>query len=447
MKLEVEVEAHPKFQILYDPPAGTYIAICIGGRGGMKTYEVSKLAAVKATSSRKRIVVLRDEHSLIKESILNEIWNRYETANTESRILDRLFDKNETELKDRRTGKTLIYTKGFRATSNAKVANLKGPSDIDIAIMEEMEDLREESKFNTFIDGLRKEGCLIIVILNTPDVGHFLIKQYFNTIPVEGHDGYFRIEPKTIPGFVCIQTDYSDNEHLPAHIVDRYESYGDPASSMYNLHYYLTAIKGYASSGRKGQILKKVKPITLAEYMAIPVPEIYGQDFGTAKPAALIGVKFVGNKSYAREINYLPMNKVELGILYCTLGFGPNDKIVADYADKKAIDALDYGFTEEDCDLETLRKYPQLRRGFYMVRCVKGADSVKNGLDDMDAMELFAVEESTNLWNEIRLGVWEINKYGEYTDQPKPGNDHLRDGWMYVIGDRKRGDYGIERTN
>lgn len=199
MELEVEVEAHPKFQILYDPPPGTYIAICIGGRGGMKTYEVSKLAAVKATAERKRIVVLRDEHSLIKESILNEIWNRYETANTDDRILDRLFDKNETELKDRKTGKTLIYTKGFRATSNAKVANLKGPSDIDIAIMEEMEDLREESKFNTFIDGLRKEGCLIIVILNTPDVGHFLIKQYFNTIPVEGHDGYFRVEPKTMP--------------------------------------------------------------------------------------------------------------------------------------------------------------------------------------------------------------------------------------------------------
>lgn len=447
MQIDVEVEAHEKFKILYDPPPGTYIAICIGGRGGMKTYEVSKLAAVKATANRKRIVVLRDEHSLIKESILNEIWKRYDTANTEDHILDIFFDKNETELKEKKTGNTLIYTKGFRATSNAKVANLKGPSDIDIAIMEEMEDLRDENKFNTFIDGLRKEGCLIVVILNTPDVSHFLIRQFFNTIPVDGHDGYFHVTPKNLPGFICIQTDYTDNEHLPAHIIERYESRGDPAHPMYNLHYYLTAIKGYASSGRKGQILKKVKPITLSDYMAIPGPEIYGQDFGTAKPAALIGVKFVGNRSYAREINYLPMNKVELGILYCTLELGPNDKIVADNADKKTIDALDYGFTEEDCDLETLTKYPQLRRGFFMVRCVKGTDSLKNGLDDMDAMELFAVEESTNLWSEIRLGVWETNKYGEFTNDPKPGNDHLRDGWMYVIGDRKRGEYFIKKHN
>lgn len=445
--IEVEVEVHDKFKILYDPPEGTWIAICIGGRGGMKTYEVSKLAAVKSTSEKKRCVVLRDEHSLIKESILNEIWERYETANGEWRILDRLFDKNETELKDKKSGKTLIYTKGFRASANKKQANLKGPSDIDIAIMEEMEDLTDGEKFNTFIDGLRKEGCLIIVILNTPDVSHFLIQRFFNTTPVPDHDGYFEIYPKSVPGFICIQTSFEDNKHLPAHIVDRYKSYGDPSSPFYNLHYYLTAIKGYASSGRKGQILKKVKPITLKEYMEIDVPEIYGQDFGTAKPAALIGVKFVGNKSYAREINYEPMNKVELGILYCTLGFGPNDKIVADYADKKTIDALDDGFTLDDCDAETLAKYPQLRRGFFMVRCVKGPDSVKNGLDDMDSMELYAVEESTNLWNEIRVGVWEQNKYGEFTNQPKPGNDHLRDGWMYVIGDRKRGEYEVTRAN
>lgn len=446
MEFEVEVEAHEDFQILYDPPAGTYIIICIGGRGGMKTYEVSKFAAVKATTQKKRIVVLRDEHSLIKESILNEIWDRYDTAN-ENNVLDRLFDKNETELKDKRTGKTLIYTKGFRASSNNKSANLKGSSDIDIAILEEMEDLRDENKFNTFIDGLRKEGCLIVVILNTPDISHFIIRQFFNTKAVEDHDGYFEISPKMLPGFICIQTDYTKNKHLPQHIIDRYESRGDPSSPMYNEHYYLTAIKGLASTGRKGQILKKVKPITLADYMAIDTTEVYGQDFGTAKPAALIGVKFVGNKSYARQINYLPMNKVELGILYCKLGFDENDKIVADYADKKAIDALDYGFTEEDCSPEILQQWPQLRRGFFMVRCVKGADSVRNGLDDMDSMELYACEESLDLWEEIRKGVWCQNKYEEFTNDPEPGNDHLRDGWMYVIGDRKRGENYIERAN
>jgi len=410
----------------------------------MKTYEVSKFIAYSATIKKKRCVVLRDEHSLIKESILNEIWDRYDTAN-EYGALDREYIKNDTELKDKKTGKTLVYTKGFRASSNSKKANLKGPSDIDIAVMEEIEDLRDEDKFNTFVDGLRKEGCLIILILNTPDIGHFILKNYFNTQLVE--DGFYQIIPKELPGFLCIQTSFEDNPHLPQHIVDRYNGYGDPNHHLFNKFHYLTSIRGYASTGRKGQILKKVKPIKLADYMALPFKEYYGQDFGTAKPAALVGVKFDGNKSYAREINYEPMNKLQLGILYCQLGFGSQDLIVADNADKQAIDTLDFGFTENDADAETLKLYPQLKRGFYIIRCVKGEDSVRNGLDTMDSMELYAVEESKNLWHEINTRIWAKDKNGDYTNTPMPGFDHLQDGWMYVINDRNRGEYYLTKSN
>lgn len=438
------VKAQPEFKILYDLPTGTNTICCIGGRGGKKTYEVSKWAAFSATFLKKRIVVLRDEKELIKESILNEIWERYDKANASGRLTAE-FIKNDTELKDRKTGKTLIYTKGFRASNNAKAANLKGPSDIDIALIEECEDIRDPEKFNTFIDGLRKDGCVIVFLLNTPDINHFLIKRYFNLEQVE--DGYYKIIPKEIPGFICIQTGYENNPFLPQHIVDRYNGYGDPTHHLYNRHYYLTSIKGYASAGRKGQIHTKIKPIKLADYMALPFKETYGQDFGTAKPAALVGVKFDGNRSWCRVINYLPMNVKSLGILYSQLGFGPNDKIVADYADKKAIDTLDNGFTTDDVDEETLKQYPQMSRGFFMERCIKGPDSITNTIDTMDGMELYAVEEDQDLWNEILMRVYNQNKSGEYTNEPAPGNDHALDSWGYVIMDRKKGDYGISRSN
>jgi phage terminase large subunit len=442
--MAIIVRPQPEFNILYDLPPGTNTVCCIGGRGGKKTYEVSKWGAYSATILRKRIVVLRDEKELIKESILNEIWERYETAN-KSGALDAHFVKNDTELRDRKTGKTLIYTKGFRASSNAKGANLKGPSDIDIAIIEELEDIRDPEKFNTFVDGLRKEGCIIVFMLNTPDIQHFIIKRYFNLHQVE--DGYYRLEPKVLPGFVCIQTSFENNQFLPQHIIDNYNGYGDPNHHLYNKHYFMTAIKGYASAGRKGQIHTKIKPIKLSEYMALPFKETYGQDFGTAAPAALVGVKFDGNRSWCRLINYLPMNVKSLGVLYCQLGFGNNDKIVADYADKKAIDTLDDGFTEQTCDYETLQQYPRLRQGFFMERCVKGTDSVTNGIDTMDGMELYAVEEHQELWDEILQRIYNQNKSGEYTNEPKPGFDHAMDAWMYVIMDRKKGDYGVTRTN
>jgi len=90
----------------------------------MKTYSVSQWVAYSATIKQKRCVVVRDEKALIKESILNEIWARYDTANGNG-ILDQYYDKNETELKEKKTGKTLVYTKGFRASDNKKRANLK----------------------------------------------------------------------------------------------------------------------------------------------------------------------------------------------------------------------------------------------------------------------------------------------------------------------------------
>jgi phage terminase large subunit len=438
----VEVHKLPQFDILYNLPEGTNIVVAIGGRGGAKTYEVSKFIAYSSTIKKKRCVVLRDEKELIRESILNEIWERYDTANING-ALDAHYSKNDTELKDKATGKTLIYTKGFRASNNQKKANLKGPSDIDIAVVEEAEDIRDVDKFNTFVDGLRKEGCLIIVILNTPDINHWLVKRYFNLTQVE--DGYFEISPKVIPGFVCILTDFTKNPFLPQHIINNYNAYGDPNSHLYNKYYYMTAIKGYASTGRKGQILTKVKPIKLAEYMALPFKEFYGQDFGTASPAGMVGVKFDKNNCYARQINYLPMNTLEIAKLYCTLGFTPNDKIIADSADKDACEKLRSGYQAKELSTELLMNYPGLVRGFNVHKCVKGTGSVENGISIMDGLVLHAVEESTDLWFEIMNWCYDQDKNGNYTNDPMAGYDHLIDSWRYVVTDQrgKKAMYGI----
>lgn len=426
----IEVYAEPEYQILYDPPAETNLFICIGGRGGKKTYEVSKFAAVSATAFKKRIVILRDEKALIKESILNEIWSRYDTAN-EFGDLDRDYVKNETELKHRKTGKTLIYTKGFRASDLQKKANLKGPSDIDIAIIEEGEDIRDKTKYDTFVDGLRKEGCIVIIMLNTPDIQHFLVKRFFNLEQVE--DGYYKLIPKLIPGFVAIQTSYKDNPHLPAHIVSRYEGYGDPSHHLYDKHYYLTAILGYASTGRKGQVFTKIRPIKRADYLKLPFKELFGQDFGTASPAALAGAKFHQNTCWARLINYLPMNVLALGRLYSTLKFDNQDRIVADYAEPDTIKTLKNGF--KNLSDEDYMKYPELAKGFFIVPCptkdISARISVANG------MTLYVVEEDLEAWEEIYNYIYAQDKNGNYTDEPIDAWNHFLDALMYLIMDQR----------
>lgn len=428
--MEVEVECQPQFEILYNLPKGTHTVVLIGGRGGMKTHEASKFIAYSSTINYKRCAVLRDEKERIRQTILNEIWQRYASAN-ENGILDRYFIRNETELKDRNTGETLIYTQGFRASDSTKTATLKGSSNVDIAIFEEAEDIRDVEKFNTFADSLRKEGCIKLILLNTPDIGHWISKRYF--VPQLVEDGYFDLVPKDIPGVIIIKTNFRDNPFLPANIVSDYEGYGDPNHHLYNKHYYMTAILGYASTGRKGQILTKVKPISLAEYLALPYREVYGQDFGTASPAALIGCKFYQNTCWAREINYKPMDVLSIGKLYSTLKFNQQDRIICDYAEPNSISKLANGF--KDLPPDDYQKYPGLSRGFYAVACP--TKDISAGLTLMTGMSLYLTEDSINVWEEVNNYIYAQDKYKNYTDEPIDDFNHGIDAWRYVVADQR----------
>lgn len=429
------------FKVLYNLPEGTNIVIAMGGRGGAKSWEVSKFTAYSATIKKKRCVVLRDEKEKIRESILNEIFNRYDTANAHGHF-DGLYDKLDTGIRDKKTGDMLIFSQGFRASSKEKRSNLKGVSDIDIAIVEEAEDIRSFSKFNTFKDSMRKPGRLIIIMLNTPDVNHWVVSKYFDLEPVMNEKGeatgYFKPIPKNIPGFVAIQTNYKDNPFLPADVVRDYEGYGDPASHLYDLHYYMTQILGYASSGRKGQILTKVKKISLKDYLELPYKEIYGLDFGTSSPAGLVGVKMHHDAAYMRELNYLPKDTLGIGIMLCQLGFTTKETIIADSAVPLDISRLRRGWTKNELTPEQIEKYPQLLRGFTVLAAIKGPGSIESGVRVMRGMQLFAVEESENLWMEIRNWIYAVDRNDQTLEEPEDQYNHLIDPARYVITGRGR---------
>jgi phage terminase large subunit len=433
----VVVKRAKKFGPLYDLDDNVNLVVCIGGRGGAKTYEVSKFVAFSATMRKKRCCILRDEKELIRESILNEVLMRFDTANSGG-ALTSSYTKLDTGIRDRKTGEMLVFTKGFRASNSDKKATLKSVSDIDIAVIEEAEDITDEAKFNTFQDSIRNKGAVVVVILNTPDVGHWIVKRYFTTVPVPGEDGYFELVPKKIDGFLAIQTSFRDNEFLPANVVARYESYGDPESHLYNKHHYLTAILGYATSGRKGQVFKKVKPISLEDYMDLPYKEIYGQDFGTAAPAGLVGIKVHRNQIFVRELNYKPMTTLELGKLYCTLGLNAVDLVVADSADPKAIAKLRNGWRGDELAEEEFHRYPRLAVGFNVIASTKGRDSVTAGIDDLNQMDFYVTEDSRNLWNEIAHYVYAQDKNLNFTNEPIDDYNHLIDPTRYAASEAKK---------
>lgn len=458
------VPVNDKFVPLYDLPKDVNVVVLIGGRGGVKTTEGSRFVSLQSSVNRKRTAILRDEKELIRESILNEVLLRFDDQDKYWNFSSEL-SRLDTGLKEKATGQMLVFSKGFRASANLKNANLKSVSDIDIALVEEAEDIRDVQKYNTFADSIRKEGSLIIIILNTPDVGHWLMRRYFNLTPInfddvpelkgkvteKDLDGYFKISPKKIPGFFCIQSSFTDNPHLPDHILSNYKGYGDPNSHLYDLHYYLTAIKGYASSGRKGQVFKKIKRISLKDYLALPYKEIYGQDFGTTSPAGLIGLKRHRNDVYVREMNYLPKDLIELGKLYCSLGLhSSSDKIIADIAGKSDIAKLNTGWEHSELDSETLKQFPGLIRGWDIQGWPK--KEIQSGVRLMNSLNIHIVEESKGFWDpekgEVIKYVYAQDKNGNYTDDPIDAFNHLWDPTRYVIEytEQQQGG-GMQRTN
>jgi phage terminase large subunit len=451
------VPVNDKYVKLYDLPEDTNLIILIGGRGGVKTTEGSRFVSLQSSIKSKRCVILRDEKEAIKDSILNEVLLRFDEHDEHWNFSQKI-ERLDTGLKDKQSGQMLVFTKGFRASTKLKKANLKSVSDVDIALVEEAEDIIDPSKFDTFADSIRKQGALIIVILNTPPIGHWIVKRYFKRIHVEIKDekgnpveGYYDIIPRDdIPGFVCIKTSYKDNPHLPENVIQGYEAYGDPNSHKYDMHHYLTAILGYSSTGRKGQILKKVKHISLADYLSLPYKEYYGQDFGTASPAGFVGVKKHRNKVWCRQINYKPMPTLSIGKLYCQLKIHPTrDKIIADSADPKSIYKLSNGWNMDELHPDEFKIYPGLRNGWDVIGAVKGPDSIAYGLDAMIDMELYAVTESEDLWNEIENYVYAQDKFGNYTNEPVDEFNHLIDPWRYVINylDSEAGRGGLQRVN
>lgn len=424
---EINPNPLPAFRVLYNLPPDTWLVINMGGRGGAKSHEVSKFSALKAISEKKRIAILRDQQSTIEQSILNEIRLRFnEIDDKAGGYYSRFFDFQKHGMIDRSTKKDLVFTKGFQTQNTAQKAALKSLSDIDIAVVEEAEDIRDEQKFNTFSDSIRKSDSVIIVNLNTPDKNHWIIKRHYvldelrpedfeaEQFTKEELEGYFQATPKNNPGVVYTFTTYLDNYHLPKKIVDKYRAYGDKASEYYDRDYYLNSILGLVSEGKKGRIYRNWKRITYAEFKDLPYRSIAGHDFGYSNdPNATIEVKIHNRKIWIRKVLY----KTEMSdgstaqVMLRELPYGC--EVYCDSAEPKSIRALQ-------------------EHGVNALWAVKGPDSIDAGIKEIKSYEVYYVEDN-DLENEYVEYSWALDVNKQPTDKPEDKNNHLMDALRYAV--------------
>lgn len=245
---------------------------------------------------------------------------------------------------------------------------------------------------------------------------------------------------------IFIHSDYRDNYMCPANIVEQLNSYNPWEEGSYEVKNMDIYVNGKIMSDknkpkpnkkniREGTVseydwlvyglgLKAEKPekiykgwipITEKEFTNVKRDKYYGLDFGTAKPTALVEIKFDGDKSFfIRERMYKPSGLIG-NIPKMIDSSIPNkeDMIIADSAKRTYIDMLN-------------------RSGYNVVGAFKGNDSVSSGITLVQSFNIYYVP-TKNIENEYTTYSFKVDRYGLATDDPIKKDDHLMDAIRYGI--------------
>ena len=141
---------------------------------------------------------------------------------------------------------------------------------------------------------------------------------------------------------------------------------------------------------------------------------VYCLDFGfTNDPTALIHLVLAHGELWMDELIYSTgMTNPMIAERAKALGLTRNDTIIADSAEPKSIRELN-------------------SLGLNVEACVKGADSIKNGIDIMQRYVLNVTRDSTGLRREMLNYKWRVTKDGITTNEPVDYFNHAIDAVRY----------------
>ncbi len=206
---------------------------------------------------------------------------------------------------------------------------------------------------------------------------------------------------------------YKDNEALDAAIVKEIEKAKEKAkTSKYWENWWRVYGLGQVGS-LDGVIFSNWSTIDQVPANAKLIG--YGMDFGfTNDPTTLVGVYQYDDSLIVDEKIYRQgMLNSDIIREMSRLGINKSDKIYADSAEPKSIEEI-------------------YRSGFNIKPVLKGADSIKFGIQILQEHKLFVTKESTNLIKELRSYTWDKDKTGKSLNTPIDDYNHAIDALRYL---------------
>ena len=420
----MEVTINPLYESLYDENCKCRYFHFWGGRGRGGSHVATDYFLFRLTMPHYfRGGMFRATFSSVKSGLWVALKLRIIKAVEKGhvRLKDFAFNDQELRVTYIPTGNSIIC-KGFRASTLAEKAKMKGIEGLSHAIIDEAEDI-EESEVDQLDDTMRTtevNKIQLIFLFNPPHKTHWLIKRFYNLIPSD-YEGWYNAVKKVNKHLCSVHSTFKDNtDNLNESTIVKNISYGNPNSPYYNLETYCRDVLGLVSEGKKGRIYTKVQPITDDEFNKLPYPSFYGLDFGFSNdPAAGVHLKLHNGNLYAKQIVYeRGLDNEQLADKLKIAGVSKY-QVFADSSEPKSISELN-------------------KRGLYVIAAVKGPDSIRAGIKELQSYNIYACESSLDLWDELEQYHWQLDGDKNPTDQPIDDHNHLMDAMRYGVMNYKK---------
>lgn len=389
-----------KYRPLLDPKLrkaqNIRYVILAGGRGSGKSVGGTHFLHDISFDTDNVMLHTRFTMTSAKISVIPEFEQAILSRNSED-----FFDSSNNQIINKLTGATINF-KGLKTGSLTQTAQLKSVTNLNIWLLDEAEELTDESVFDDVDESIRRVGYenIIILLLNTYRItkDHFIYKRFFEDKGI--YTDYFNGIKDNV---LYIHTDYLDNiENLSQSFLDIVEH-----TRKINYEKYEYRYLGKFRNRPEGVIFDNWE---IGEFDNTLIP-YYGLDFGfNPDPDAFVKVAIDKRRK----------------ILYCKECFYKNDQTVSDLKESISKHAKRHELIIAESANPRLIK--ELKPFFNIKPVVKKAGSIYEGIRIMQDYKIVVTKESLNIQKELNNYAWNDKKAGIPIDE----YNHLIDAIRYV---------------
>lgn len=383
--------------------------ILTGGRGSGKSF-FTGMFVLGMIHEEKGHTVLFTRYTLRSASIsiIPEFKEKIEMLG-----LDALYKITRDEIINKVNGSKILF-RGIKTSSGDQTANLKSLQGVTTWIMEEAEEIDQESfdKIDLSVREKQKQNR-VILILNPSTKEHFIYQRFYQDKGVQAGSNITKGDT------TYIHTTYLDN------LTNLSESYIQQIEQMKKRRpqRYKAVIEGAWLEKAEGVIFTNWK---LGKYKEVS-PAVYGQDYGFSNdPSTLVKTSIDQNNKiiYLKCCFYLP---------------GLTTSQIRDLNKKHAGDSLIIGDSAEP------RLINELKNTCNIKPAIKGAGSITYGIALLQDYDLVIDdgEESIPLVKELNNYSWLEKKSKTPIDKYNHAIDSIRMAVSYQLKNPNVGQYHI----